>query len=304
LSFNPIYQNQVNLLLDVLPIINEFECFALKGGTAINLFLSNMPRLSVDIDLTYLPIEPRNIFLKNITSQMQLMKQNLEDNNFQVQALFTKDKQLSKLIVYRDDANIKIEPNFVIRGSVFECEIHELCQQAQDQFLKYVSVKILSIADIYGGKICAALDRQHPRDLFDIKYLFDNQGLSDDIRKAFIVYLCSSNRPIHELLNPNPKIFDFQDDFNKQFSGMTKVQITAEELTQTRIKLINVILNDLSNDEKNFLISLKSGDPNWSLMPSGIEKLPSLQWKILNIKKMSKIKRNEMFQKLRLLLNN
>lgn len=49
----------MDLLLQILPIVGEESCFALKGGTAINLFIRDMPRLSVDIDLTYLPIESR-----------------------------------------------------------------------------------------------------------------------------------------------------------------------------------------------------------------------------------------------------
>lgn len=52
-----IYKDQVKLLLDVLPLVSKGQCFALHGGTAINLFIRNMPRLSVDIDITYLPIE-------------------------------------------------------------------------------------------------------------------------------------------------------------------------------------------------------------------------------------------------------
>ena len=53
-----IYYKQVQLLMDVIPFIAKEETFALKGGTAINLFIQDLPRLSVDIDLTYLPVEP------------------------------------------------------------------------------------------------------------------------------------------------------------------------------------------------------------------------------------------------------
>jgi predicted nucleotidyltransferase component of viral defense system len=56
LAFSEIYRKQVKLLIRILPFIAEEDCFALKGGTAINLFVRNMPRLSVDIDLTYLPV--------------------------------------------------------------------------------------------------------------------------------------------------------------------------------------------------------------------------------------------------------
>src|SRR5438034_508286 len=136
-SFDAAYVNQVDLLLDVLPILNKFNCFALKGGTAINLFIRNMPRLSVDIDLAYLPIEPRKIFLENITAQLIEMQQQIERLNLLVKPSYTKDQQLSKLFIYKTDAVIKIEPNFVIRGSAFKCKEYDLCQKAQDQFLKF-----------------------------------------------------------------------------------------------------------------------------------------------------------------------
>jgi len=67
---NPYYQ-QVVLLLDVLPIVGQETCFALKGGTAINLFVRNLPRLSVDIDLTYLPVQDRTTSLREVGSALE-----------------------------------------------------------------------------------------------------------------------------------------------------------------------------------------------------------------------------------------
>lgn len=202
MGFEQIYQNQVALLIDTLPVLNQFECFALKGGTAINLFFQNMPRLSVDIDLTYLFLEPRYEFLTNIEAVLLKMKQLLSKKNLVVKETRTKGGILTKLLVYNNNSMIKIEPNFTLRGNVFPCEEKELCQKAQDTFLKYVRTKTLSKADVYGGKICAALDRHHPRDLFDIKLLVEQDGLSDKIRQAFVIYLASTNRPMHELLSP------------------------------------------------------------------------------------------------------
>lgn len=300
MKFNSQYMQQVDLLLDVLPILNQFECFALKGGTAINLFIRNMPRLSVDIDLAYLPIEPRDIFLKNITDEMLKLKQLIQDKNFKVQETRTQDQQLSKLVVHGHQTAIKIEPNLVIRGSAFNCEEYDLCQNAQDQFLKYCRIRSLSAADIYGGKICAALDRQHPRDLFDIHQLFFHEKrISDKIRQAFIVYLCSGNRPIHEMLSAELKLSNFTDEFYNEFQGMTIVPISNEMLLNARNQLVHTILNDFSDNERQFLLSVKLGEPDWSLMQiPDIEKLPALQWKILNIKRMDKDKRQVLFKKL------
>ena len=215
------------------------------------------------------------------------MKKLIEGLNFVVKPSYTKDQQLAKLFVYKHEAVIKVEPNLVIRGSAFDCEEYDLCQRAQDQFLKFSRVKMLSFSDLYGGKICAALDRQHPRDLFDVKLLLDAQELTDDVRRALIVYLVSSPRPIHELLNPNPNLVDFKKIFNKEFSGMTDdLSVTEDELINIRSHLIRLILESFTENERKFLISLKAGFPDWSLMSiPGIEKLPAMLWKLENIRK-------------------
>lgn len=306
MSFQEIYKNQVALLLEVLPILNEFECFALKGGTAINLFIHDMPRLSVDIDLTYLPVESRNIFLQNIEAELLKMKYLIETLGLTVKKVPMKNDNISKLQVYSNNAMIKIEPNFVLRGSVFPCEEKELCEKAQDQFLKFMRIKTLSIADLYGGKICAALDRHHPRDLFDIKLLLENQGLTEAVRQALIVYLASSSRPMHELLEPRiseASQQEFKNIFNNEFFGMTTTSVTHEELKDIRSHLPRLLLNSFTLNERMFLIYLKSGTPDWSLLPiNGLEHFPGIQWKLQNINKISHEKKKDQLNKLKQVL--
>ena len=65
------YRKQVALLVRTVPRVAPETCFALKGGTAINLFLRNMPRLSVDLDLTYVPVSDRASSLKEIAAAMK-----------------------------------------------------------------------------------------------------------------------------------------------------------------------------------------------------------------------------------------
>lgn len=306
MSFEEIYKNQVALLLDVLPVVNDFKCFALKGGTAINLFIQDMPRLSVDIDLTYLPIESRDIFLINIEAELIKMKQLIEKQGLIVKEVIMKNGSLSKLQVFTKNAMIKIEPNFVLRGSVFACEEKELCEKAQNQFLKFMRINTLSIADLYGGKICAALDRYHPRDLFDVKLLLDNLGLTEQIRQAFIVYLASSSRPMHELLDPKiseASQLEFENTFKNEFSGMTDTSISHDELSTIRAELPSLLLSSFTDHERNFLLTLKSGNPDWSLLPiKGIETLPGMQWKLRNINKIPEDKRKEQHNKLKQVL--
>jgi len=71
LAFREVYRKQVELLIKILPFIAEEDCFALKGWTAINLFVRDMPRLSVDIDLTYLPVLSRSESLDAIDAAMK-----------------------------------------------------------------------------------------------------------------------------------------------------------------------------------------------------------------------------------------
>ena len=293
-----IYFHQANLVLDVLPIITRDKRFALKGGTAINFFIRPLPRLSVDIDLTYLPIEEREQTLRNIDQAMQNFAKSIEPlANVEFRRL-KENNLIVGLIVIRNEARIKIEPNLIIRGSVFPVETHILIKQAQDLFEKSVQSELLSFADLYGGKMCAALDRQHPRDLFDIKLLLENEGITEKIRQAFIVYLLSHNRPIIELLNPNP--IDLKSMFELDFRGMTFEPVVLDELENVRNKLFHLVKIFLSAEERHFILSVKSGLPDWSLFPvRAIEKLPAIQWKLKNILRMPQGKHKTALDRLR-----
>ena len=200
-----VFFRQAELLLRVLPLVTKEDVFALKGGTAINFFLRDLPRLSVDIDLTYLPINDRESTLTDIDKVLHRISERVEKAILGVHVFFKRDREfnlVASLLIRRGDATIKVEPNLVLRGSAFPTERRSLCQKAQDLFELSVESCTLSFEDLYGGKACAALDRQHPRDLFDINMLFKNEGLPEKVRKAFIVYLVSHSRPMIEILNP------------------------------------------------------------------------------------------------------
>lgn len=294
------YHQQVRLLLEVLPFVMREDCFALKGGTALNLFMWDFPRLSVDIDLTYVPLDSRDIALKNIDNGLANIKKNLEkarsDLKVQLQG-----KKLS--INAKGVVPVKIEPNTILRGTLYPIVCKDLASKAEDEFkLSVLDVKMLSLADLYGGKIVAALDRQHPRDLFDVKMLFEHDGLTDDIRKAFIVYLISHDRPMHEVLRPNLQNIDII--FEREFLGMTSEPIALEVLIKTRESLIEQIHAKLTQDEKEFLMTFKSGEPNWSLLGiASVEALPAVQWKLKNIKTMTKERKDLMLGKLEKVLS-
>lgn len=299
------YFEQAKLMLSILPIVGQEKEFALKGGTALNFFHLNMPRISVDIDLTFLPVKPRNETLKNITDSLGRISDKVKRlfPRCQVQKLKIKDTDYTYKLIIKSQGNlVKIEPNLILRGSCYPPILKPLCKNAQDLFKMEIEVPVLSFADLYGGKICAALDRQHPRDLFDIKLLSEAESLNEKINQAFVVYLASHNRPMSELLSPNFQ--DFRQAYENEFKGMSSINVSYEELEKIRNNLPSLILSRLSRNEREFLLSVKMRIPDFSLLSiSGIENLPAIKWKVENILRMEPKKRTAATEKLKSVLD-
>ena len=279
------YRAQVQLLIRCLPAVASAPDFAIKGGTAINLFLRNMPRLSVDIDLTYLPISDRDTALTGIRTQLakitEALRRTVPGVNIQLV-----EGDAPKLLVDRSGARIKVEPSVVIRGSLAPPVASELCSAAQEAYELFVEIQRLDSADLYGGKLCAALDRQHPRDLFDIMRLQATGLIADPIRQAFVAYLAGHRRPIAELLAPNRKLIE--DLFANHFAGMTDEAVELAELEAARTQLFEWASTALTENERRFLLSIKQGEPDWTLLPfEGLDQWPAIQWKLYNVRRMS-----------------
>ena len=295
-----IYQRQAGLLLRILPYVLQEEVFALKGGTAINFFWRDYPRLSVDIDLVYVKVLEREKSLRDISDHLASIETTIRRIYPDIrtdQKREARSKQIYGLIVRVRDATVKIEASKVIRGTVYPTERKKLCKKAEEIFELSLTATTSSFEDLYGGKICAALDRQHPRDLFDIKLLFDNEGITDGIRKAFIVYLLSHDRPMVEILNPGLK--DISQVFQQEFSGMTLEKMELTDLLGIRSKLIEEIKKSLKEDEIKFILSFKNKKPEWELLGlKGIEDLPAVKWKLINLNKMKPDKHKQAYEKL------
>ena len=291
---------QAELLLQILPFFKKQKVFALKGGTALNFFFQDLPRLSVDIDFTYLPVNDRELALTEISESLKQASDEIQSKIPAIKISYKKHSNSEKvfgLLLQRKNVTVKVEPNIVIRGAAFDPIEKTLCKAAQDLFELSFSFMTLSKEDLYGGKICAALDRQHPQDLFDIKTLLENEGITENIRKAFIVYLLSHPRPIVELLNPN--FIYINDIFNNEFAGMTGEPIELKELLDVRSELVRLIQNGLTEIEKHFILSVKKGEPDWHLFDiNHVKELPAVKWKLANIKKMDSRKHKAAVEKL------
>ncbi len=278
------YKKQVSLLLDILPEVAKEEVFALHGGTAINLFCLNMPRLSVDIDLTYIPAsESRDTDLQNIRLALERVKDRLRKQipNIDFTDPARAEEEL-KLICTTPEAMVKIEVNQINRGTIAETELKVLCDKAQEVFDKFCEVRTVSQKQLWGGKIIAALDRQHPQDLFDIRNLINEIGYSTEIKEGFIFFLLCSKRPMQELLNPH--LIDQSIVFESQFKGMTDNSFEDNEFKNTRELLIKMVNESLTNEDKEFLLTFSKGEPDWTKVNYG--KLPAVRWKLLNIQKL------------------
>jgi len=294
-----IYYKQVQLLMQVLPFVAKQACFALKGGTAINLFVREFPRLSVDIGLVYLPMKARDEALDEICEALDVISADLKTafKDAEITEAYKSKRDSLRLIVARNGVQIKVELSPVLRGTVYEPRLMEVCEAVEEEF-GYVEVPVVALADLYAGKIYAALDRQHPRDLFDVKWLLDNEGLTDEIRKAFLVYLSSHNRPMAELLKPQYK--ELSAIYAGEFANMAETDVPLEELVAVRERLVELIHQGLTESEKGFLLSFKSREPDWALLGlDGVSELPAIKWKQINLAKMSENKHKLALEKLK-----
>jgi predicted nucleotidyltransferase component of viral defense system len=256
------------------------EVLALHGGTAINLFVRNMPRLSVDIDLTYLPSDGgnREAALQGIFDVLERIKINLEVQGLNV--VHQADK--CKLQVSSKKAQIKVEVNSTGRGTLSEPQKMILCDRAQTELDAFVAMNVVPFGQLYGGKICAALDRQHPRDMFDVKYLLENEGFSEEVKRGFLLCLVGTSRPIHELIQPNR--LDQREKMANQFDGMTANIFSYEDFERVREKLIRTIHEHLTSLDKDFILSIGSGNPRWDI--HNFANFPAVRWKLQNIQKL------------------
>lgn len=300
---SPFYA-QVRLLVAVLPVIARERCFALKGGTAINLFVRDMPRLSVDIDLAYVPMDERKAALAEIDTALARITGALSGapSGYRVRVGKRQDAGIYGLLVGNGAAEIKIEVSPVLRGLVYPEETRRIVPQAEAEF-GFAEVPVVSFADLYAGKIVAALDRQHPRDLFDVKLLLAQEGISENLFRAFLVYLISGDDSIARILNPRPK--ELRELFERQFVGMTAEEVTLTELEQARADLIAALHGRVGESEKEFLMSFKRGEPQWDLLGvAHAPDLPAVRWKLHNLTQMAPDKRNEAISNLERILGN
>ncbi|WP_027967769.1 nucleotidyl transferase AbiEii/AbiGii toxin family protein [Halomonas halocynthiae] len=286
------YHEQVRLLVSLLPFLNDEPCFALKGGTAINLFVQPLPRLSVDIDLAYLPLEPRDEALRRCREALQRLAETFSARLPGVRAELQDNRRDElRTLVRRGRSQVKVEVSPVLRGTLHPPQERDVVEAVEDEY-GFAALRVVSLPDLYGGKICAALDRQHPRDLFDVKLLLNQGGLDRSVFEGFLVYLLGHPRPLNEVINPRLKPLD--DVYRQEFVGMARVDLPLQELEDVRHELLTRLGQLMTDEDVRFLLSFKLGAPDWALLPlPGVDRLPAVRWKLANIHKMHPDKRRQ-----------
>lgn len=291
------YRKQVELLIRIMPSVYKIKEFAVHGGTAINLFHKNLPRYSVDIDITYIPIQDRDTSLRTINTRLLEIKADLERTIPGIKVI--PKPNVWKLMCTLGEATVKIEVNGTKRGIIGGTEVMPLCERAREEFNMGCKARTVSFSQLYGGKITAALSRQHPRDLFDCKDM--TQSLFNDVKDGFMLCLLGSDKPVIESLQPHE--IDQTEALGKRFEGMSALKFDYEDYKQARKDLIQMIHDGLNDDDKTFLLSFELGEPDWELCSAGdLSQFPSVQWKLLNIHKLretNKRKFEEGMEKLR-----
>lgn len=287
------YVDTVRLLLETAPHVFRSPRFALNGGTALNLFVHDMPRLSADIDVVYTDHAPdRAEAMKEISDALAACMTRLDAVGTRSEFLRTNGGDEVKILVQRGTCQVKVEVNFVFRGTVLPIQTRSLAASAAELFTTDLSLPVLAEPELYGSKLVAALDRQHPRDFFDVRGLFQTTGLTPEVVECFVCYLAGHNRPIHEVLFSRD--LDLTVPYGSELQGMPREAVSLDELIATRERLRADLFVALTKPQKEFLITLAAGEPDWKMMECGhLAHMPAIRWKLENLKRLKKLNANK-----------
>lgn len=286
------YTDRVRLLVEILPVLAQEPRFALKGGTAINLFEHDLPRLSVDIDLAWLPVHDYAEDARLIAESLERLADVLRGRPLQLQVQLSAGEGagITRLVASRGRSRVQIETTPVMRGTVHPVRRMVVRPSVEEAF-GFASVQVLSFADLYAGKLAAALSRQHPRDLFDVGLLLEDERADQLLWRTFLVYLTCSPKPAWEMLAPRMPA-DFAATFEAHFKGMTAEPIEAEALLGIHERLLVRLAGWLDEPSCEFLRSIEEQRPDFDLieLPQAAC-LPAVRRKMHNLAQRTDIKR-------------
>ncbi|MBK8477252.1 MAG: nucleotidyl transferase AbiEii/AbiGii toxin family protein [Opitutaceae bacterium] len=244
--------------------------------------------MSVDIDVVFVPHQlPRETALAEISKELALIQARLQSRGIKAEIASSKTGDETKILARRDRIEVKVEINYVFRGTLLPVETLPLTKAASELFTTALSVPTLAVAELYGSKLVAALDRQHPRDLFDVHGMFERFGLRPEFVECFVGYIAGHNRPVHEVLGS--RNLDLKIPFENEFAGMERESVSLGTLEEARLRLRGELAAALTDDHKRFLLGVVAGDPPWEAMRCRhLAELPAIQWKMQNLARLKR----------------
>lgn len=287
------YLEVVRLLVRAAPLVFAEPGFALKGGTAINLFVRDMPRLSVDLDLVFLDTGlARDEALAAISAGVHAMAERVQRAGMTAHVPQRAAGDEAKLLIRQGRAEVKVEINQVMRGALLPVAPLRLVDAARDVLKADLRLPVLAVDELYAGKLVAAFDRQHPRDWFDVQRLREHGGITPGMRRCFVAYLAAHNRPLHEVLFGN--LQPMAGVFEREFAGMSLLPVTLAELETTRAEVFRELPAMLDAAERDFLLSLVRAEPAWTLLGlPQLEHMPAVRWKLTNLQRLRRENRRK-----------
>lgn len=304
-GFNEVVIEKVLHLLNLLNMLNSHPYLkgklALKGGTALNLFVFDVPRLSVDIDLNYIGALDREEMMEDRPKVEQAMQAVFQREGFTVRRIPSDHAGGKWRLSYQnytgDPENLEVDINFMFRQplwDVFSIDSHS--------FGKFQAKKIpvFNVHELFAGKLAALFSRDQARDLFDAHELlmYDQKINPDFLRLAFIVYGAMSRKD-WRTISLDDVSFTANELKQKLFPVMRQNLVPGEgDLSQYGQKLVAEcrdklsIVYPFSEKEMAFLdFLLNKGEINGALltneqeMQDRINRHPMLHWKALNVRK-------------------
>ena len=239
----------------------------LKGGTAINLTVFDMPRLSVDIDLDYCCNSDKETMMADRAVIGQEILGHMQSNGYTLHPSSKNTHALDSWVFSYLNAggnrdNIKIEINYMMRAHILE----PLTRKTSVPFIEEVDVYALAPLELFGSKIKALIERAAPRDMYDVNRMIKENIFKEDqmdmLRKIVVFYLAVGGK------NKPEKAYSFERIRNIKFPQIRSALIPVLKKTEkfdfeeAKTNVISFLSGFLipGDAEKDFIESFNQGE--------------------------------------------
>jgi predicted nucleotidyltransferase component of viral defense system len=305
-GFRPDMLEKVGLLLQLLDAVRSHpflkDKLVLKGGTALNLFIFGVPRLSIDIDLNYVGVADREAMLAERPKVEEALQAVFSREGFTVRRVPAEHAggkwQLRYPSAGGQGGNLEVDVNFMFRIPLWPVKNMD---SRPIGIWQAVGIQVVDVHELAAGKLSALMSRRQARDLFDCSNLFRLGGLDRErLRLAFIVYGAMSRRDWRTVA-PNDVDFDIADLEQRliptlRAAGMERIQQGhfGKGLVEDCRNFLAGLLPFTVNEMEFLNLVLDKGEINPELLTADedlqdrIGRHPLLEWKAVNVREFRK----------------